>query len=106
MSRQQPPPPFNKPSIMSHQTTTQQRPSQLDLAAAAAINTTPAAATSPHLEQDAARAMSRTNSWKPASGSFQRRPSYDMEDRKRDLQMTGVSAVQEEPGFSERRAGA
>ncbi len=78
---------------------------QLDLASAAAAITAPDQhhhyqATSPHQEKDAARAISRTGSWKPR---FERRLSYDMEDQKRHLQMTGVAAVKEEPGFSERR---
>ena len=57
-------------------------------------------ATSPRHERDAARAIRRTDSWKPAV--LARRLSYDMEDRKRQAQMRAVAGLGEEPGFSER----
>ena len=47
----------------------------------------------------AARAMDSTNSWKP---SFERRQSWNKEDQKRALQMTGIDNVKTGPGFSER----
>lgn len=78
-----------------------EKPAQLDLASAtAAIKPRPEQKTSPHLEKDAARAMTRTNSWTP---TLERRSTYDMEDQKRQMQMTGVAAVREEPGFTERQ---
>ena len=59
-----------------------------------------AQASSPQHERDAARAIRRTDSWKPAV--LARRLSYDMEDRKRQAQMRAVAGLGEEPGFSER----
>jgi hypothetical protein len=44
-------------------------------------------------------AVERTNSWKP---SFERRQSWNKEDQKRALQMTGIDSVQTGPGFSEK----
>ncbi|KAI1416844.1 hypothetical protein F5Y13DRAFT_101203 [Hypoxylon sp. FL1857] len=63
--------------------------------------TTPSGPTSPQHEKDAARAMSRTNSWKPSS--LARRHSYHQEDQKHALQMSGVQDIKECPGFSERK---
>ena len=57
-------------------------------------------ASSPQQERDAARGISRTDSWKPAV--LTRRLSYDIEDRKRQAQMHAVVGLREEPGFSER----
>jgi hypothetical protein len=45
------------------------------------------------------RAMNRTNSWKP---NFERRQSWNKEDQKRALQMTGIDDVKSGSGFSER----
>ena len=56
----------------------------------------------PRSQRDAARAIRRTDSWKPAV--LARRLSYDMEDRKRQAQMHAVAGLGEEPGFSERSA--
>ncbi|KAI1103943.1 hypothetical protein F4804DRAFT_210394 [Jackrogersella minutella] len=64
-------------------------------------STTPAGPASPQHEKDAARAMSRTNSWKPSF--LARRHSYHQEDQKHTLQMSGVQDIQECPGFSERK---
>ncbi|KAI9152151.1 hypothetical protein HJFPF1_09376 [Paramyrothecium foliicola] len=47
----------------------------------------------------ASRAIDSTNSWKP---SFERRQSWNKEDQKRALQMTGIDSVKTGPGFSER----
>ncbi|KAI1457969.1 hypothetical protein F4805DRAFT_457157 [Annulohypoxylon moriforme] len=61
----------------------------------------PAGPTSPQHDKDAARAMSRTNSWKPSL--LGRRQSYHQEDQKHALQMSGVQDIQECPGFTERK---
>jgi hypothetical protein len=50
-------------------------------------------------DQGASRAMSHTNDWKP---SFQRKQSWNKEDQKRALQMTGIDSVKTGPGFTER----
>lgn len=42
--------------------------------------------------------MRSTSAWKP---SLDRRQSWNKEDQKRALQMTGVSNVKTGPGFSE-----
>ncbi|KAK6957572.1 hypothetical protein Daesc_000359 [Daldinia eschscholtzii] len=55
--------------------------------------------TSPQHEKEAARAISKTDSWKPSLG---RKQSYHREDRKHVLQMSGVQDVEVGPGFSER----
>ncbi|KAI1470293.1 uncharacterized protein F4812DRAFT_260161 [Daldinia caldariorum] len=55
--------------------------------------------TSPQHEKEAARAISKTDSWKPSLG---RKQSYYSEDRKHALQMSGVQDVEVGPGFSER----
>ncbi|KAH7324711.1 hypothetical protein B0I35DRAFT_475937 [Stachybotrys elegans] len=47
----------------------------------------------------ASRAMNHTNSWKP---SFGRRQSWNKEDQKHALQMTGIDNVKTGPGFTER----
>ncbi|KAI0889158.1 uncharacterized protein GGS22DRAFT_153302 [Annulohypoxylon maeteangense] len=60
----------------------------------------PTGPTSPQHDKDAARAMSRTNSWTPSLG---RRQSYHQEDQKHALQMSGVQDIQECPGFTERK---
>ncbi|KAI2607223.1 uncharacterized protein GGS25DRAFT_323598 [Hypoxylon fragiforme] len=60
----------------------------------------PTGPTSPQHEREAARAMSRTDSWTPSST---RRYSYHREDRKHVLQMSGVLDLQEGPGFTERK---
>ncbi|KAI8964413.1 hypothetical protein F5Y11DRAFT_316257 [Daldinia sp. FL1419] len=56
--------------------------------------------TSPQHEKEAARARSRTDSWKPSLG---RKQGYHREDRKHALQMSGVQDVEAGPGFSERK---
>ncbi|KAI1386607.1 uncharacterized protein F4822DRAFT_321607 [Hypoxylon trugodes] len=63
---------------------------------------TPQGPTSPQHEKEAARAISRTDSWKPSIG---RKQSYHREDRKHALQMqmSGVQDIQEGPGFTERK---
>ncbi|KAI1379466.1 hypothetical protein F4677DRAFT_333779 [Hypoxylon crocopeplum] len=62
--------------------------------------TAPSGPASPHQEKDAARAISRTDSWKPFLG---RRQSYHMEDKKHAMQMSGVQDIKEAPGFTERK---
>ncbi|OTA59153.1 hypothetical protein K449DRAFT_436112 [Hypoxylon sp. EC38] len=57
--------------------------------------------TSPQHEKDAARAMSRTNSWKPSP--LDRRHSYHQEDQKHIQQISAVQGIKECPGFSERK---
>jgi hypothetical protein len=47
----------------------------------------------------AARALDGANAWKP---SFERRQSWNKEDQKRALQMTGIDNVKTGPGFSEK----
>ncbi|KAI4866854.1 hypothetical protein F4820DRAFT_446726 [Hypoxylon rubiginosum] len=59
---------------------------------------TPSGPSSPQHDKEAARAMSRTDSWKPSLG---RKQSYHMEDKKHALQMSGVQDLQESPGFTE-----
>ena len=92
----------HRPALSSTQQARRpEQPRQLDLASAAAVIKSPPEPTSPHQEKDAARAITRTNSWKPTF-PLQRRVSYDMEDQKRHMQMTSVSSVREEPGFTEK----
>jgi hypothetical protein len=54
---------------------------------------------SPHAQADAAKVMSHTNEWTP---QFNRRQSWNKEDQKRELQMSGIEGVKTGPGFSER----
>lgn len=49
---------------------------------------------SPQLKRDADKAMAHTAAWQPALGG--RRESYSLEDRRRELMMSTVSAVGEE----------
>jgi hypothetical protein len=60
----------------------------------------PAELQSPTRAADAKRAMSAAAAWKPA---MDRRPSWDKQDYKRAMQMTGIEDVQSGPGFSERK---
>ncbi|KAI1775139.1 hypothetical protein F4818DRAFT_441961 [Hypoxylon cercidicola] len=76
------------------------KPDNLDLSNVSDLPaTTPSGPSSPQHEKEAARAISRTNSWKP---SFGRKHSYHMEDKKHALQMSGVQDLKESPGFTER----
>ncbi|KAF6812017.1 hypothetical protein CPLU01_14989 [Colletotrichum plurivorum] len=59
----------------------------------------PSSNPSTHSAADAARAIERTNSWKP---SFERRQSWNKEDQKRELQMSHIDNVKTGPGFTER----
>lgn len=63
------------------------------------VLTGPASPTTEHSAQEAQRAMSRTDSWKPA---FNRRQSWNQEEHKHAQHMSKIDAVKEEPGFSER----
>ncbi|KAF3060884.1 hypothetical protein GL218_04294 [Daldinia childiae] len=75
-------------------------PTQLNICVDIAnLPTVPRGPTSPQHEKEAARAISRTDSWKPSLG---RKQSYHREDRKHILQMSGVQNVEVGPGFSER----
>ncbi|KAI0161084.1 hypothetical protein GGR52DRAFT_158686 [Hypoxylon sp. FL1284] len=74
------------------------QPNHIDVANLPAA--TPAGPPSPQQEKEAARAMSRTDSWKPSLG---RKQSYHREDQKHALQMTGVQDLKESPGFSEHK---
>ncbi|KAI2777320.1 hypothetical protein F4815DRAFT_296512 [Daldinia loculata] len=56
--------------------------------------------TSPQHEKEAARAISRTDSWEPSLG---RQQSYYKEDQKHVQQMSGVQDVDVCPGFTERK---
>lgn len=58
-----------------------------------------ASPTTAHSAQDAQRAMSRTDSWKPA---FNRRQSWNKEEHKHAQHIPQIDAVKEGPGFSER----
>ncbi|KAK6828467.1 hypothetical protein PG990_010463 [Apiospora arundinis] len=78
----------------------QQAPGHIDTTAASDQPITiPAPAASPQLEKDAARAMKSADSWKP---SLARTQSFNKEEQKRDLQMTGLGSVKSGPGFSEK----
>ncbi|RYO85374.1 hypothetical protein DL766_000447 [Monosporascus sp. MC13-8B] len=87
-------------SAQERQANSSSAPSRIDTASAWAAVKTPDQ-TSPHQKEDAARVMSRTDSWKP---SLARRQSYDPQDQKHEMQMSSVSGLKEEPGFSERSA--
>ena len=76
----------------------QQAPSHIDMAHEQPIMI-PAPAASPQLEKDAARAMKSAESWKP---SLARTQSFNKEEQKRDLQMTGLGSVKPGAGFSEK----
>lgn len=62
--------------------------------------TSPVSPTTPHQTADAKRAMSATAAWKPA---LDRRQSWDNQEYKHKLQMTGISDVKTGPGFTERK---
>ncbi|KAI0593450.1 hypothetical protein F4775DRAFT_577797 [Biscogniauxia sp. FL1348] len=88
----------------------QQPPKPLDLTTALHLASHPASAsttststspTSPQHERDAARGVSGAEAWKPRTGGeailnnssggyHRRRPSYSQEDRKHELQMSGL----------------
>jgi len=78
----------------------QQPPTSIDTSNLYSHIFPPPGPTSPQLEKDAARAISHTDSWKPA---LARRVSYQKEDHKHELQMraSGVGASKVSPGFTE-----
>ena len=55
---------------------------------------------SPAQEAEKARRLSSTAGWKPA---MDRRTSYDKQEFKREMQMTGLDSEKKAPGFSERK---
>jgi len=91
--QQQQPPTTTATTTTENTTTTTTSPIETtnltsDLCSAAA-----AAPTSPHTSADAARAMSTTDSWKPA---VDRRQSWSQQDYRHQVQMSRVTAQQEE----------
>lgn len=54
---------------------------------------------SAHAQADAARAIHRTNSWKPA---VERRQSWSMQDMKHEMHMLSITTVTPGPGFTEK----
>ncbi|KAM4058857.1 hypothetical protein HRG_008260 [Hirsutella rhossiliensis] len=58
-----------------------------------------ATTTTTHAQADAARAIDHTNAWKP---SLDRRQSWNKEDQKHVLQMSGMAVGNTGPGFTEK----
>ncbi|KAL2203416.1 hypothetical protein CC79DRAFT_1373560 [Sarocladium strictum] len=54
----------------------------------------------PSRQIDSDRGMQHCSSWKPR---FDRRQSWDQQDQKHALQMTGLQNVKEGPGFTENK---
>lgn len=61
--------------------------------------TSPVSPTTPHTATDAQRGMSHVGAWQPR---LDRRQSWDKEEHKHAMQMSGVRDVKTGPGFSER----
>ncbi|KEY69945.1 hypothetical protein S7711_06477 [Stachybotrys chartarum IBT 7711] len=90
-------PPSSDPpssSAVTAQTSIPSHPAPKDAAAVSS-----GVATDSRRPDAADRAMSHTNEWKP---SFERRQSWNKEDQKRALQMTGIDRIKTGPGFTER----
>ncbi|KAH7131026.1 hypothetical protein EDB81DRAFT_763687 [Dactylonectria macrodidyma] len=54
---------------------------------------------SAHAQADAARAIQRTNSWKPV---IDRRQSWSIQDMKHEMHMLSITTVTPGPGFTEK----
>lgn len=98
-------PPTTEPSSSSANTASQSIPSHPAPADAAATSSGVTADAQhpesvPTRQSDSDRGMRNTSAWKPR---FDRRQSWNKEDQKHDLQMTGLQDVKSGPGFSENK---